>query len=39
MFGVTMDLRISPTHPDDAVTRDAMAKFLTTAFHLILYGP
>jgi hypothetical protein len=22
MFGVTMDLRISPTHPDDAVTRD-----------------
>ena len=25
--------------PDDAVTRDAMAKFLTTAFHLILYGP
>ena len=25
--------------PDDAVTRDAMAKFLTTALHLLLYGP
>ena len=25
--------------PGDPVTRDAMAKFLTTAFHLALYGP
>ena len=25
--------------PDDPVTRDAMAKFLTAAFNLQLYGP